>query len=56
MEKKEVEFLMKELKIVKKLLTAGLYIQGASSEDLNKLTGMGSANIRGLVSRKRTKG
>ena len=56
MEKKELEALMKELKTLRKLLTAGLYIQGVSSEDLNKLTGMGAAHIRGLVSKRGIKG
>ena len=53
MEKRQFEDLMNELKIIKKLLTASLYSSGISSEDLDKITGMGASNIRHLVSKKK---
>jgi hypothetical protein len=56
MEKQQFEDLMKELKIIKKLLTANLYKSGVSSESLDKITGMGAGNIRNLIlKRKATK-
>jgi len=47
--------LSKQLETIKKLLSAGLYANGADSEDISKITGMGSSTIRKLISRKRFK-
>jgi hypothetical protein len=47
---------MKELKIVKKLLIASLYSSGISSENLAKVSGMDSADIRKLISKRKIKG
>ena len=56
MDKKQFESLMKELKIVKKLLTAGLYSSNVPDEDLSKITGMDRGDIRKLVSKRKMKG
>ncbi len=55
MEKKQFESLIKELKIIKKLLIANLYVSNISSEDLSKMTGMDSGDIRKLVSKRKVK-
>ena len=52
-EKKQYENLLKELKIMKKLLTASLYVDDVSSENLSKITGMDAADIRKLVSKRK---
>lgn len=56
MEPKQYENIAKELKIVKKLLTASLYANNVSSENLSKITGMDAADIRKLVSKRKGKG
>jgi len=56
MEAKQYQEIIKELKLIRKLLTAYMYSAGIDSTDLDKITSMGSANIRGLVSRKKVKG
>jgi len=56
MDSKQFQELMKELKLIRKLLIAYMYSKGIDSKELDKLTNMGSANIRGLVSRKKVKG
>lgn len=56
MDNKQFDDLIKELKLIRKLLTAFMYSKGIDSGDLHKLTNMGSANIRGLISRKKIKG
>ena len=40
MEKKQYETLLKELRNIRKLLTADLYARNVSSENLTKITGM----------------
>lgn len=47
--------IIKELKVIKKLLAASLYVQGVDSEDIGKITEMGASSIRKLVSRKKKK-
>jgi hypothetical protein len=39
---------LKELKIIKKLLILQLLRDGATSEDVDKATGMGANNIRAM--------
>jgi hypothetical protein len=56
MEEKQFKELVKELKIIKKLLTASLYSSDVSSEDLSKITGMDAGDIRKLISKKKIKG
>lgn len=56
MERKQYENLMKELRIMKKLLTASLYANNISSDDLSKITGMDAADIRKLVSKRKKRG
>lgn len=56
MEEQQFKELMKELKIIKKLLTASLYSSDVPSEDLSKITGMDAGDIRKLISKKKIKG
>lgn len=56
MEKKQFNMIIKELKVIKKLLTADLYAQNISSKDLSKITGMDSGDIRKLISKRKMKG
>lgn len=55
MDTKQFQSLMEELKVIKKLLIANLYASGLDSKDLDKIIGMGDANIRKLLSRKKIK-
>ena len=56
MEKKQFSMIIKELKVIKKLLTADLYAKNISSKDLSKITGMDSGDIRKLISKRKMKG
>jgi DNA-directed RNA polymerase specialized sigma24 family protein len=47
------ENILKELKIIKKLLAAYLYSAGVSSENISEITGMDSGNIRKLISKRK---
>jgi hypothetical protein len=48
--------ILKELKIIKKLLIATSYASGIPSEDLSKISGMDSGDIRKMVSKRKLKG
>jgi hypothetical protein len=53
MPKKKVEDpILEELITIKKLLILALYGMGYPSEEIDKAVGMGSANIRGMFSKK----
>jgi hypothetical protein len=56
MVKEHFDALIKELKIIKKLLIANLYASGISSEELSEISGMDSGDIRKMVSKKKVKG
>jgi hypothetical protein len=56
MDKKQFDTLLKEIKIMKKLLIAGLYSSDVPDEDLSKITGMDAGDIRKLVSKRKMKG
>jgi hypothetical protein len=53
MEHKDYNDMLNELRTIRKLLVANLYSNNVSSEDLDKITGMGATNIRKLVSKRK---
>jgi len=56
MEKEQFNTFMKELKIIKRLLTANLYASGVHPENISKITGMDPGDIKKLVSKRKMKG
>lgn len=56
MENKQYENILNELKIIRKLLAANLYATGVDSGDIGKITGMNSADIRRLLSKRKMRG
>lgn len=49
------ELILKELTAIKKLLILWLYASNIPSDEIDKATGMGAANIRGMFSKKNLK-
>lgn len=50
---KKLDLIVKELRVVKKLLAAGLYLNGVSSDDIGKITGMNAGDVRKLVTKRK---
>lgn len=53
MDTKQYDALMKELKVIRKLLAASLYASGVDGDDIHKITGMGTSDIKSLISLKK---
>ena len=47
--------MMRELRIIKKLLVADMYANDVPSDSLSRITGMDAGDIRKLVSKRKSK-
>lgn len=56
MDNKQQEKILNELKLIKKILAANLYVSGVDSADIGEIVGMDASDIRRLVSKRKMKG